>query len=97
MKLSQREFNAMNNPIRRGLQRMVEYPNFKRMGLKTTGLDVLEIGCTRVEVVQPQSVPREAILEILPRHQHRRYQDETRPPGPLRPHVRPLRVTVPRE
>ena len=45
MKLSQREFDAMNNPIRRWLQRMIEYPNFKRMGLQTTDLDVLEIGC----------------------------------------------------
>ena len=45
MKLSQREFNAMNNPIRRWMQRMVEYPNFKRLGLQTADLDVLEIGC----------------------------------------------------
>lgn len=45
MKLSNREFNAMNTPIRRLLQRFIEYPNFKRMGLQLKDQDVLEIGC----------------------------------------------------
>jgi len=45
MRLSDREFKAMNNPIRRFVQRRVEYPTFRRMGLDASGKDVLEIGC----------------------------------------------------
>ena len=45
MKLTRREFNAMNNPLRRIFQRLVEYPNFRRMGLRDEGGDILEIGC----------------------------------------------------
>lgn len=45
MKLSQREFKAMNNPVRRLLQRRIEFPLFKGLGLSVEGLDVLEIGC----------------------------------------------------
>jgi ubiquinone/menaquinone biosynthesis C-methylase UbiE len=45
MKLTQREFNAMNNPLRRLFQRLVEYPNFRRMGMRDEGGDILEIGC----------------------------------------------------
>ena len=45
MKLSEREFNAMQAPLRRLLQRSVEYPAFKRMGLDVRDADVLEIGC----------------------------------------------------
>jgi ubiquinone/menaquinone biosynthesis C-methylase UbiE len=45
MKLTQREFNAMNNPLRRIFQRLVEYPNFRRMGMRDEGGDILEIGC----------------------------------------------------
>jgi ubiquinone/menaquinone biosynthesis C-methylase UbiE len=45
MKLTQREFNAMNNPLRRIFQRLVEYPNFRRMEMRDEGSDILEIGC----------------------------------------------------
>ena len=45
MRLSTREFNAMNNPARCFIQRHVEFPIFQHMGLDETGLDILEIGC----------------------------------------------------
>jgi ubiquinone/menaquinone biosynthesis C-methylase UbiE len=45
MKLSKREFKAMNNPIRRFFQRVYEYPIMYRMGLEPTGQNILEIGC----------------------------------------------------
>ena len=45
MKLTRREFNAMNNPFRRMFQRLVEYPNFRRMGMRDERCDILEIGC----------------------------------------------------
>ena len=45
MRLSDREFRAMNNPLRRFVQRRVEFPIFRRMGLDAGGKDVLEIGC----------------------------------------------------
>jgi SAM-dependent methyltransferase len=45
MKLTSREFNAMNTPLRRLVQRLVEYPNFRRMGMRDEGGDILEIGC----------------------------------------------------
>ena len=45
MRLSNIEFKAMNNAARRLLQRTVEYPLFKRMGLAEPNCDILEIGC----------------------------------------------------
>ncbi len=45
MRLSQREFRAMNSSLRRIFQRLVEYPNFRRMGMRAEGGDILEIGC----------------------------------------------------
>lgn len=45
MKLSDKEFKAMGTPLRRTLQRTVEYPNFVRMGLQAQDSDILEIGC----------------------------------------------------
>jgi ubiquinone/menaquinone biosynthesis C-methylase UbiE len=45
VKLSDKEFRAMGTPLRRVFQRLVEYPNFVRMGLRTGAADVLEIGC----------------------------------------------------
>ena len=45
MRLSDREFRAMNNPVRRFFQRRIEFPTFRRMGLEAGGKDVLEIGC----------------------------------------------------
>ena len=35
----------MNSPVRRVLQRWVEFPLFRRLGLKGEAQDVLEIGC----------------------------------------------------
>jgi len=45
MRLSNIEFKAMNNAARRVLQRTVEFPLFKRMGLTGQECDILEIGC----------------------------------------------------
>jgi ubiquinone/menaquinone biosynthesis C-methylase UbiE len=35
----------MNEPLRRFVQRRIEFPTFLRMGLEAGGKDVLEIGC----------------------------------------------------
>ncbi|MBI5504481.1 MAG: class I SAM-dependent methyltransferase [Deltaproteobacteria bacterium] len=46
MRLSDAEFDAMNSRARRVLQRCVEWPLFKRMGLgDCAGKDVVEVGC----------------------------------------------------
>jgi SAM-dependent methyltransferase len=46
MRLSEAEFKAMNGGTRRLLQRCVEWPVFKQMGLTDCrGKDVVEIGC----------------------------------------------------
>lgn len=46
MRLSDAEFHAMNSGPRRSLQRYVEWPVFKRLGLEDcAGKDVVEIGC----------------------------------------------------
>lgn len=45
MRLSRIEFLAMNNPIRRFIQRRVEFKNFQEMGLVDPDRDILEIGC----------------------------------------------------
>ncbi len=45
MRLSDIEFKAMNHAARRMLQRTLEFPVFKRMGLTGQEDDVLEIGC----------------------------------------------------
>ncbi len=44
-RLSEHEFKAMNNPLRRTIQRRVEFPLLKNMGVPIKGRDVLEIGC----------------------------------------------------
>jgi len=44
-RLTEQEFNSMNSAARRFLQRTVEFPLFRRMGLNATQRDVLEIGC----------------------------------------------------
>ncbi len=45
MRLSNVEFKAMNNAARRLLQRTVEYPLFRCIGLTQQNCDILEIGC----------------------------------------------------
>ncbi|CAG1009991.1 demethylmenaquinone methyltransferase / 2-methoxy-6-polyprenyl-1,4-benzoquinol methylase [Anaerolineales bacterium] len=45
MRLTIREFQAMNSAARRFLQRTVEFPLFQRMGLNDKHCDILEIGC----------------------------------------------------
>jgi SAM-dependent methyltransferase len=45
MRLSPAEFKAMNNSLRRLVQRTVEFPLFQRLGLQDQGGDILEIGC----------------------------------------------------
>jgi ubiquinone/menaquinone biosynthesis C-methylase UbiE len=45
MRLTEREFRAMNNPVRRFLQRRLEFPVFKWLGLNQKDQDILEIGC----------------------------------------------------
>jgi len=47
MKLNAIEKTLMNNPIRAFLQRRYEAPLMERMGGRTEGLRVLEIGCGR--------------------------------------------------
>jgi ubiquinone/menaquinone biosynthesis C-methylase UbiE len=44
-RLSTREFNAMNNPLRRILQRGWEFPMLQRFGVQIRDRDVLEVGC----------------------------------------------------
>lgn len=44
-RLTEQEFQAMNHPVRAWLQRTVELPLFRRMGLDVAGKDLLEIGC----------------------------------------------------
>ena len=45
MRLSPREFRAMNNPVRRLVQRRIEFPQFQALGLDAADKDVLEVGC----------------------------------------------------
>jgi len=45
MKLGRMEFIAMNNPLRRFVQKNFEFPMFQNLGLFIGGKDVLEIGC----------------------------------------------------
>ena len=45
MRLSDREFRAMNSGVRRIIQRTVEFPLFRKMGLTDEHSDILEIGC----------------------------------------------------
>jgi ubiquinone/menaquinone biosynthesis C-methylase UbiE len=45
VRLTDQEFRAMNNPLRRFFQRRVEFPVFEWLGLRQRGLDVLEVGC----------------------------------------------------
>ena len=45
MKLSEKEFKAMNDPFRQFLQRKIEFPLFQRLGLVEQNQDMLEIGC----------------------------------------------------
>ena len=44
-RLSDREFRAMNNPMRQAFQRLVEFPLLQWFGVPVTGRDVLEVGC----------------------------------------------------
>jgi short-subunit dehydrogenase/ubiquinone/menaquinone biosynthesis C-methylase UbiE len=61
MRLSPIEFEAMNNAFRRWLQRTVEFPLFRSMGLAHQGQDILEVGCgsgygaVLLSSLQPQS------------------------------------------
>ena len=45
MRLTDREFRAMNGRVRRFFHRNVEFPLFRRLGLRQENLDILEIGC----------------------------------------------------
>ncbi|MBN1613123.1 MAG: class I SAM-dependent methyltransferase [Deltaproteobacteria bacterium] len=45
MRLSEREFRAMNSVFRRLVQRTVEFPIFRHFDVPVRGMDVLEIGC----------------------------------------------------
>jgi ubiquinone/menaquinone biosynthesis C-methylase UbiE len=45
MRLSDKEFRAMDSPLRRFLQRRLEMPVFRLLGLKEENQDILEIGC----------------------------------------------------
>ena len=45
MKLSDIEFKAMNNPLRRFIQKHLEFRNFRSLGLVDKNMNILEIGC----------------------------------------------------
>jgi SAM-dependent methyltransferase len=45
MRLSRKEFRAMNNPLRALAQRRLEMPLFRRLGLVGAGRRILEVGC----------------------------------------------------
>jgi ubiquinone/menaquinone biosynthesis C-methylase UbiE len=45
MRLSDKEFRAMDTPLRRFLQRHMEFPVFRLLGLRKQNQDILEIGC----------------------------------------------------
>jgi len=45
MQLSHTEFRVMNHPLRWFVQRTVEFPIFRKIGLEPKGKDILEIGC----------------------------------------------------
>lgn len=45
MRLSEKEFKAMNHPFRCFIQRNYEYPKFKSFGCNVRNMKVLEIGC----------------------------------------------------
>jgi len=45
MRLTDSEFRGMNNALRRFLQRRLEFPIFKWLGLHAEGQDILEVGC----------------------------------------------------
>lgn len=45
MKLSNIEFKAMNNPLRRFIQKHLEFRNFRSLGLVDKNKNILEIGC----------------------------------------------------
>ena len=45
MRLSNVEFKAMNNPVRRYFQKHLEFRNFRSLGLTEQNKNILEIGC----------------------------------------------------
>src|SRR3972149_1485423 len=45
MRLTEQEFRAMNSPLRWFIQRNLELPVFRLLGLKDENQDILEIGC----------------------------------------------------
>lgn len=45
MRLSHVEFKAMNNPVRRYVQKHLEFRNFRSLGLTEQNKNILEIGC----------------------------------------------------
>lgn len=64
MKLNRVEWLLMNNPVRASLQRRVEARAMERIGGKTRGLRVLEIGCGRgvgTEILMRRFAAREVV------------------------------------
>ena len=57
MKLSKREFDAMNNPVRRFFQRHLEMRLFRQLGLQGAGRAILEIGCGSGHGGEPTRTP----------------------------------------
>ena len=61
MRLSDIEFKAMNNPLRRFLQKHLEFRNFRWLGLTDKHKNILEIGCgsgygaTLLSTLEPSS------------------------------------------
>ena len=44
-RLCDAELRAVNGSLRRFLQRRIEFPVFRWLGLNGEGLDILEVGC----------------------------------------------------
>jgi len=69
MRLSRIEFAAMNNPLRRFIQKHVEFRIFRNMGLVGSGRDVLEIGCGSgyaAKLLSPLGLRSYVGIDIMP-------------------------------
>lgn len=69
MRLSKIEFLAMNNPLRRFIQKHVEFRIFRNMGLVGRGRDVLEVGCGSgygAKLLSPLGLRSYTGIDIMP-------------------------------
>ena len=69
MRLSPREFRGMQSSFRRFLQRRIEFPNFRRMGLTDINQSILEIGCGSgygAELISTLQPSRYVGIDLMP-------------------------------